>query len=491
MRNYFTRLPMHWIMLPVFFILHTVNEYYGLLNGAIVLLSLGYYLLLTLGIFFIGKLIFKSFKKSAVWATVLLSIFFFWGAFHDFLKGLGLPRFFSSYTLLLPVLFFLLLCLTWVLRKSKDVNKSTIFLNLLFAILLMIDLAQIAYKYLSPVDENDLSRNNPSLNIDLKPVADSLKPDIYFIVFDEYASSLSLKKYFNFDNHALDSMLKANGFYIAKKAKSNYNATPLSVSSTFNMQYYRLIGEGADFDPTNLQRAWYTLDRSYLPKLLKKEGYSVFSHSINLNGDIAPSTFNSVVQKGIFSRHTLISRLKKDIFWNFYSVFPFLFNESSLGREHARDKINFNNLMKDMTTKRNSPRFIYTHLMIPHPPFRYGRNGEIKEFTPEQIKSGEGYIEQVLFANKLIGKIVASIKSTDRPVVIIIEGDHGYRGGTPAPATRDTKFMNLNTFYFSDKDYSLLYDSISPVNTFRVVLNKYFKTNLPLLKDTTVLINYK
>jgi hypothetical protein len=46
--------------------------------------------------------------------------------------------------------------------------------------------------------------------------------------------------------------------------------------------------------------------------------------------------------------------------------------------------------------------------------------------------------------------------------------------------------MDLNTYYFSDGNYSTLYDSISPVNSFRVILNKYFKTGLPLLKDSTI-----
>jgi len=41
----------------------------------------------------------------------------------------------------------------------------------------------------------------------------------------------------------------------------------------------------------------------------------------------------------------------------------------------------------------------------------------------------------------------------------------------------------LNAYYFPDNDYSLLYPEISPVNSFRVILNKYFKTGLSLLKD--------
>ncbi|HEX6428036.1 MAG TPA: hypothetical protein VF008_10140, partial [Niastella sp.] len=69
---------------------------------------------------------------------------------------------------------------------------------------------------------------------------------------------------------------------------------------------------------------------------------------------------------------------------------------------------------------------------------------------------------------------------------VIVAGDHGYRESPFNISRLNMYTMNLNTYYFSDKDYSMIYDSISPVNTFRVVLNKYFNTKLPLLKDSTI-----
>jgi hypothetical protein len=41
----------------------------------------------------------------------------------------------------------------------------------------------------------------------------------------------------------------------------------------------------------------------------------------------------------------------------------------------------------------------------------------------------------------------------------------------------------LNAYYFPDQDYSQLYPSISPINSFRVVLDKYFGGNYELLPD--------
>jgi len=43
----------------------------------------------------------------------------------------------------------------------------------------------------------------------------------------------------------------------------------------------------------------------------------------------------------------------------------------------------------------------------------------------------------------------------------------------------------LNAYYLPAVDASVFYDEISPVNTFRLVLNSYFNADLDLLKDRT------
>jgi hypothetical protein len=49
-------------------------------------------------------------------------------------------------------------------------------------------------------------------------------------------------------------------------------------------------------------------------------------------------------------------------------------------------------------------------------------------------------------------------------------------------------FYNQNAVYYPDGDYSALYDSISGVNQFRVVLNKMFGQKLPLLRDSVIFL---
>jgi hypothetical protein len=41
----------------------------------------------------------------------------------------------------------------------------------------------------------------------------------------------------------------------------------------------------------------------------------------------------------------------------------------------------------------------------------------------------------------------------------------------------------LNAYYFPKQAYQNLYPEITPVNSFRVILNQFFGSNLPLLDD--------
>ena len=76
------------------------------------------------------------------------------------------------------------------------------------------------------------------------------------------------------------------------------------------------------------------------------------------------------------------------------------------------------------------------------------------------------------------------LDKTSGNAIIILQSDHGY-GGFAFENTKNI-FKNLSAFYFPDQNYSALYDSITNVNTFRIILNKYFNQKMPLLPDSCI-----
>jgi hypothetical protein len=85
----------------------------------------------------------------------------------------------------------------------------------------------------------------------------------------------------------------------------------------------------------------------------------------------------------------------------------------------------------------------------------------------------------------VIRELVSYIKEKNKQAIIIIEGDHGFKEFT-SEQMKHYGYPNFFAAFFPDENYSLLKDQMTPVNTFRIIFNKYFSQNLPMLKDSMV-----
>lgn len=490
--NKLVAFPWYIVFLPVFFILHTYNNYFGLIPVPFVAKYLLYYLLLATVLYFIGWWLFKSRIKCGIFTISFLIIFFFFGSAYDFLHRIHLPSFLVSYKFLLTLIVVFMLLLALILRRKPAPLKAHQFFFLLFSVLMAMELC-ISLYYIFSGKKNDPAINNVPLTLQLKPGL--APPDIFFIVFDEYTSSKALKKYYRFDNSALDSTLENYGFFISHDSKSNYNSTVISMASSLNMQYFNLPMENTDNDARLLLKGSLSLRRSYLPKLLEQHGYKIINYGLFDIGSHKASGPRPFLQyeTSAISLETLWGRMHRDILWNLTVRLPG-YSEKKLGDKDyiERNKSNLRQFVKELSIPSPGPRMVFCHLLIPRRPFNVDRNGNARISSMADFRDGNHdslYVEQVIYANKLIDSIgKAAIKGRQRPLALIIEGDHGNRYAAWGMNIREKYFMNLNTYYFSDRDYSMLYDSISPVNSFRVVLNKYFDAGLPLLKDSTILL---
>jgi hypothetical protein len=151
-----------------------------------------------------------------------------------------------------------------------------------------------------------------------------------------------------------------------------------------------------------------------------------------------------------------------------------------------RDMLVFNSL-KDVANM-PGPKFVYIHLILPHPPFVFGPDGkytdpadfwnEKKLYPADKFKLG--YTNQMTFLNgKLLETIDTILSESKTPPVIILQGDHG-----PWLQPNPQHFFILNAYYLPGHEKEL-YPTISPVNSFRLVFNDYFGGNYDLLQDRT------
>ncbi|HEX6333477.1 MAG TPA: sulfatase-like hydrolase/transferase, partial [Flavisolibacter sp.] len=197
----------------------------------------------------------------------------------------------------------------------------------------------------------------------------------------------------------------------------------------------------------------------------------------------------------VLGNQTIISRYNRDIRWyvasrNFLKggsrVPPYFIRNK---RDHiARHDAFFKGLKNELDREAGQPRFVYVHFLLPHQPFYQDSTGRE---VPHQVilKSSmtveEGYLQQVGYVNRMLRQLAPSmVKPSARKRVVIIQGDHGYRL-FDRTVSQEKVFSNLNAIYFSDGGYDQLHDSMSCVNTFRFVLNRYFRQDLAILRDSS------
>jgi hypothetical protein len=81
------------------------------------------------------------------------------------------------------------------------------------------------------------------------------------------------------------------------------------------------------------------------------------------------------------------------------------------------------------------------------------------------------------------------LAESSQPPVIIVQGDHGpgslLNWRSPSRTCLWERTGILNAYYLPEGGKNLLYPAITPVNSFRVVLNAYFGANLQMLPNRT------
>jgi hypothetical protein len=146
------------------------------------------------------------------------------------------------------------------------------------------------------------------------------------------------------------------------------------------------------------------------------------------------------------------------------------------------------------------PKFVFAHFLVPHPPYVFRSDGSFVPDEPLEVgDEREGYLRQMEYTNERILGVVDRLlaRPADERPVIILQADEGpfpirydanewhfdWHGATTAELAE--KFGILNAYHLPgvDAEEAGLYPSITPVNSFRVVLNAYFGTDLPLLPD--------
>ncbi len=494
MKKILYKKPFFLFLLPVFFVWHGYTENIGLITAGDCFFLLAGYLAAAVLLYGLFYFIYRNGIKAAIVSAMLLSVYFFFGSLHDFLKEHTTT--WHRYSVLLPILFVIVLVVAFYLKRtSTALTGANFFLNILFLVYILFDGAELGWKAFHP-DINQYKIHDIGVSTVYQPCDSCPKPDIYFFVFDEYSSSRSLLEDFQYDNSDLDSFLVRKNFRLQPNSFSNYNFTPFSMASILNMGYIRGIRDAGNITADNYENAEKLIGNNAVIDFLRTMNYEIVNLSVFdlVTGPSPVEESLLPLKTRLITKQTLFSRAMHDIGWNLGKLKPYLpwLNDNAI-----YTNLNNNNKLLEMVVEEskrslNQPRFIYTHLEMPHWPFYFDKNSQLRKksdlLTGINIVDKKSYTEYLTYTNGKIKDLVNIVqKNTDGKACIILMSDHGYRVN-PGDNSDSHDFKNLNAIYFPSKDYHHVKDSSSAVNQFRVVFNTLFNQSFPILKDSAIFL---
>jgi hypothetical protein len=312
--------------------------------------------------------------------------------------------------------------------------------------------------------------------------------DIIYICPDDYVG-FAMKQAFGYDNEPFLRELEKRGFYVARRARTNYFSSYLSLTSTLDMRYLPELSGPRAVNPI--------IENNAVVRFLRAKGYRwVYmpgwydQTGIRQQDDVTYQYKSGSQFSRTFTDTTIAGALTRHV--------PGL-NKSDL-RTIQRETTLFQ--LRNLPRVKNvrGPKFVFAHLMLPHPPFLFEADGGLKTPEEENAKThDQNYIDHIKFTNAQLLRIVDGFMSgpeETRPI-ILIQTEEGINPlhnpddeeteqlfkTAPLP-TLDRSFSMLAAYYTPGVDPKTeLYPEISPVNSFRAIFNLYFDAKLKPLPD--------
>ena len=287
--------------------------------------------------------------------------------------------------------------------------------------------------------------------------------------------------------------LENQGFFIQKKSYVNYAHTFLSLPSILNMKYLDDITSKLNDTNSNQSIPYELGSNNQVMNFVKSQGYTTvsFDSGWGFTRDMKSADLKLCGDNKIFNSEFLIALVKNSILNPVYvKVFETSKVEGILCIFEELPKV------KERT---DQPIFVFAHIFSPHPPYIFGVNGEIRNLknldphleTKENLDK-EAFVNQLIFVNKKITQVVSELLDSKDQPIIIIQSDHGTaflfednveNWINPNNEMIKERADSINFIFLPKNTTNIFSESITPVNTFRILFNHYFETDFELLDD--------
>lgn len=312
------------------------------------------------------------------------------------------------------VVLLVLMRLAFGLARHREFRAAVLFMALFVA---GSSAARLTVKHVS-IDPASLP---------MGPVVDARpgpRPDVHLIVLDGYGRQDALSMFLGYDNGPFLRELRRRGFAVAPRASTAYSMTVASIPSMLTMEYP--VGRASVFDEAQ-ELALYRVLHGDNPvvRSLKGAGYRYVHIESGWVGTRCGPLVDECIPESVVGNDAngLIS------YTPVRSLFARWFHrDTAAGRLDRFDRL-------DEVAARPSrmPRFVFTHVLLPHPPLfvdrqcrihaESWRRGNVVAVNPaREGRRRAAYVEQVECVNR---RVLRALDRIPADAAVVIVSDHG------------------------------------------------------------------
>ena len=411
-------------------------------------------------IWIVIRKIIKNGNKAALITGVGVVFFFYFGYVQDALKGIlvsNIPV--NKTSILVPISIIIFIISTIYFIKSKNNFESIIKIaNVVSITLILVVCVQF-----------------------IIPGASAEKPNVYHIILDEYTDNEILTKKFGYNNEKFLEFLNNNGFYMHDKLFSTFGGTVKELNVILNMEYpKKLRWMSEDYE---------SLNNNKVMSIFSNQDYSV----IETNSMMRWKNFSDVDTKLCYDTNFINSEFLDQVLGK--SIIRYFLEKYQQDTRRDTVRCTFD-VLNEITLKTDGPKYVFSHVYVPHPPFLFGPNGENvipdrREISGLQSwENPQGYVNQLIYATNEITVVIKNIVKNDPNAIIIVQGDTGTLTGTDISKKTMKEIYQAHSILYAvripdveDSDYMI------PVNTYRIIFNNYFNMNYDYLEYHSYLVD--
>jgi len=427
--------------------------------------------------------IMRDVAKAGAAASLFIFIFFTYGPTRDVLRGVAHIRLVTNWTFLPLAGIVGLLLVVAIWRSKRDFKQSIGLLNVVAACLL-------AVPSLAAVTHAATSRSGPTATpADLVALDSETRPDIYHIVVDAFGRPDVLREQYGLDLSGFVERMQKRGFVFPERSVCNYPLSMASISSTVTMQYHDELIERMGPDSLDKQPYLRLLSEHRVARSLQHHGYTFVTFASGWVGtDGMHSDIHHENTHGPTEFQQQVIRMTP-----LMPVFNYMIRDWVYGLHRDRILFAFDQIPELADDER--PTYAMAHIMSPHEPFVFDSHGNPAQTEGTLALIGDRfnhspeayrrlYAEQARFISKKIEEAAEAIlQRSPQPPIIIIHADHGPSSRPGYDFDPIERMPILNCYHLPGDGADKLYSTITPVNSFRLVLSHYLGADLELLPD--------